>query len=168
MQTKIFDLSLEIRALQSQFDNEELTDEDIEREIQDVIFAKQDQRDLILQELALLSREELAAGEVIEKEIDRLQAMAKRRKSAADNLKKTIMAAMELAEVTKIRGELVTLSIQKNGGRDPLDIDVAKLPDSFIQIKREADSAKIREALEKKAAIPGVTVLPRGQHLRIA
>ena len=82
-------------------------------------------------------------------------------------LMKAIREAMNALGKTKIKTEKFTLSVSKNGGLQPVKVDVEKLPDKFKKMIFEPDSERIREALKAGETIPGVEVLPRGEHLTI-
>lgn len=82
-------------------------------------------------------------------------------------LLKSIKEAIKALGKTKIKTEKFTFSVVKNGGLPSIKVDGEKLPDKFKKIIMEPDSECIREAVKAGEAIPGVEVLPRGEHLTI-
>lgn len=107
---------------------------------------------------------------------DALKAEEKRlaaKRLAAENkqarMKDAIMYALARINQTKFRTQLNTFAIQKNGGKQPLDIYVEpeKLPDKFQKVRIEANSDAIREALAAGEKVEGCVLQERGEHLRL-
>lgn len=82
-------------------------------------------------------------------------------------LMKAIKEAMNALGKTKIKTEKFTFSVSKNGGLQPIKVDAEKLPDKFKKVIVEPDNEHIREVINAGETIPGVEVLPRGEHLTI-
>ncbi len=80
---------------------------------------------------------------------------------------KAIREAMNALGKTKIKTEKFTFSVSKNGGLQPIKVDMEKLPDKFKKMIFEPDNDRIREAIKAGETIEGVEVLPRGEHLTI-
>lgn len=108
--------------------------------------------------------------EAIKVELDRLQA----RKTALENkskwLKDTLEANMKQIGKTKFKTALFSFNIQKNGGLQPLAIDVLdinEIPKKYL-IPQDPlpDKDKIRQLLETKQ-VPWAHLEPRGESLRI-
>jgi hypothetical protein len=76
---------------------------------------------------------------------------------------------MEATGKGKLETARFRLSVQANGGAQPLEVTVPpeQLPQQYQAVRVEADKAALREALAAGATIPGVTLLPRGTSLRI-
>lgn len=118
---------------------------------------------------AKVIRELDGQSDVLKSEIDRLNA----KKSAIDNnikrMKENLQEAMILTNKRKFKTSLFSFSIQKNGGKAPIILDVkdtSELPDELVRVKEEADLDAIRELLDKgecKYAHYG----ERGESLRI-
>lgn len=102
----------------------------------------------------------------IDAEIKRL----KQRKAAVDNsidrMKDRIKEAMEAMGKAEIKTDLHTFKIQKNGGKQPMEI-TGDVPDEFQRIVYEPDNDKIRAELEAGKTLPFAELLPRGTQLRI-
>jgi len=115
-----------------------------------------------------------AVNQNITNEISALKAEEERlraRRNALERnqlrLMKAIREAMNALGKTKIKTEKFTFSVSKNGGLQPIKVDAEKLPDKFKKVIMEPDSDRIREAIKAGETIPGVEVLPRGEHLTI-
>lgn len=102
----------------------------------------------------------------IDEEIKRLQA----KKQVLDNrtklLKNSVYGVMKQMEVNKIKTDLFTFSIQKNGGVLPLEI-VGEVPDNYTKITYEVDKDKIRNELQKGKELEFARFGDRGESLRI-
>lgn len=115
-----------------------------------------------------------AVNQNITNEIAALKAEEERlraRRSALERnqlrLMKAIKEAMNALGKTKIKTEKFTFSVSKNGGLQPIKVDAEKLPDKFKKVIVEPDNEHIREVINAGETIPGVEVLPRGEHLTI-
>ena len=58
-----------------------------------------------------------------------------------------------------------TVSISKNGGKAPMDINENLIPDDYM--KKSADRNKIYNALKDGQEVEGAVMLERGTSLRI-
>ncbi|EPC67920.1 phage protein [Lacticaseibacillus paracasei subsp. paracasei Lpp126] len=67
----------------------------------------------------------------------------------------------------KIKTPLFTISVAKNGGKQPIFIDQGNLQADVFKVKREPDTDKIRERLEAGEKVLGAELKPRGEHLLI-
>lgn len=100
-------------------------------------------------------------------EEERLSARRKALESNQKRLQEAIKNAMKALGKKKIKTELFTFTVVKNGGLQPLKICFEKLLDRFKKITIEPDNDRIREAIKAGETIEGVEVLPRGEHLTI-
>lgn len=110
----------------------------------------------------------------INNEITALKAeeerLSTRRKGLERNQIRLLSALKEAIKAlgkTKIKTEKFTYSVSKNGGLQPINVDGEKLPDKYKKVIVEPDNDRIREAIKAGETIPGVEVLPRGEHLTI-
>jgi len=109
-----------------------------------------------------------ADAEVLANEINRLQARKRAIKENQNKIYERMQNAMDALGLTKIKTALNTVSIQKNGGKLPLILDVLPddLPDSLVRIERKPDMEAIRGYLEDGGE--GVAHFgERGRSLRI-
>ena len=105
----------------------------------------------------------------IKAEQDRLTARKNLLELGIKTLKKNLEASMIATGKRKFKTDLFSFSIQKNGGKAPVILDVAdtsELPDELVRIKEEPDMEAIRNMLDQgecKYAHYG----ERGEGLRI-
>ena len=105
----------------------------------------------------------------IKAEQDRLTARKNLLDLGIKTLKKNLEASMIATGKRKFKTDLFSFSIQKNGGKAPVILDVAdtsELPDELVRIKEEPDMEAIRKMLDQgecKFAHYG----ERGEGLRI-
>jgi len=94
-----------------------------------------------------------AMGGIIKNNQDR-KAMFEQR---SENTRSAMSWAMQESGMKKIPADVLPdLSVSMRDGKAPLsDPDMTLLPDEFCRFKREPDKAKIREALEAGADVPG-------------
>ena len=114
----------------------------------------------------------------LEAEVEAFKAEAKRltdkRKVLENNierLKKAMFDSMNATGTTKVKGQIFTVAIQKNGGKVPVivakDADLSLLPDSLVVVTESPNLDAIRELLEAGKVVEGFTLGERGQSLRI-
>lgn len=85
-------------------------------------------------------------------------------------LKSVCIKALEAAGKTTVEGKTGSLSIQKNGGVQPMEIyDENKLPSKYtpMVITSPPDKEAIRKALAAGEEVPGARLLERGVHLKV-
>lgn len=107
--------------------------------------------------------------EILDKAEKDISEKKKRIKNNMDGLKNVLYKTMKEIGKTKIKGNIFTLAIQKNGGKLPIMINVPieELPDDMIKIKKLADKDKIREYLENNEECAFACFEERGESLRI-
>lgn len=89
--------------------------------------------------------------EAIQEEVERLNIRSRIINNRIERLKAMAKFAMEMRGIRKLEGVKFTISIQKNGGKPPLELlveDPEKLPLEFVKIVRQPDKDAIRAALE--------------------
>lgn len=108
----------------------------------------------------------------IAEEVERLTGRARVLVNRIERLKAMAKKAMELRGVRKLDGAKFTISIQKNGGKDPIELlveDPARYPDEFVKVVRSPDKEKLRAALETNdpEAVKFARIGQRGESVRI-
>lgn len=114
----------------------------------------------------------------LEADIDALKNEAKRltdkRKlleNNIDRLKKAMFDSMKATGTSKIKGQLFSVSIQKNGGKIPVIMaegtTTDHLPDNLVIVTETPALDAIRELLEAGKVVEGFTLGQRGESLRI-
>ena len=84
-------------------------------------------------------------------------------------LKENLQASMVSMNKRKIETDLFKFSIQKNGGADPVIVDVptSELPDDLVIIKEEPDKKAIAKYIKETGDITYAHFGDRGESLRI-
>ena len=102
------------------------------------------------QNLIFVARSFEQHGELIDAEIKRLQALTKRRKHAADGLRNYLLTNMQAAEIERIEGPLMTISIRKNP--EAVDVfDSLQVPEEYMVRPEPPPAAPNKSAI--KAAL---------------
>lgn len=106
-------------------------------------------------------------AEMIQAEEQRLAARRIRIQMAAGNLKHRLEELMRLTGKTKFKTDLFSFGIQKNGGKQPLvlDVEVSALPAELT--KPVPDNNAIRKYIEKHGECEFAHLEGRGESLRI-
>ena len=109
-------------------------------------------------------------AEVVKAEIDRLKIRLTSMENREQRLKDVLETNMKQIGKTKFKTALFSFNIQKNGGLQPLKIDVLDvntIPKEFL-IPQDPlpNNEKIRELLSTKQ-VPWAHLEPRGESLRI-
>ena len=100
-----------------------------------------------------------------DKVIDAFKAKKATRANNVKRMKEALMQAMDIAGVDKLPAGEYTLKIAKNGGLQPLVL--GEVPDSFMKVKLEPDTDKIRKALNDGEDLSFAHLEERGRHLNI-
>lgn len=103
----------------------------------------------------------------IDNEIKRLQAWKQIIENRKKRMKEILLYVMtEKLNERKIQTDFHTFTVCKNGGKQGVDIFDA-VPDNFQRVIYEADTDKIRDALEAGEDLPFAKLKERGEHVRI-
>ena len=126
-----------------------------------------------VEEIGLAVRNIQARIAAKEAEIIRLKESVDMEDAQVGRLKESLMALMNKAQVQKVKGKLVTVSICQNGGALPITIDV-EAEDLPMEFRRETVTYSLdRQAVEQAQAVgldlPNCIIIqPRGSHVRIS
>lgn len=130
-----------------------------------------EERDRKLDSYAALISEMQARADVRKAEARRLQELAASDENRARLLKERLKSFFQLHDLKTIETPRYKLSLQRNGGKAPLILDdsipVTQLPEQFQRVSIDADTAKIREALEAGESLPFAHLGQRGESMRI-
>ena len=104
-----------------------------------------------------------------ETEAKRLSDRAKAIDRNIKSLKANLLWAMKETGKDKIRGKLFTVGVAKNGGKQPLtlDVPVIDLPEEMQKVTIEADNDAIRKYIEETGDLSYAHFEDRGEHLSI-
>ena len=107
----------------------------------------------------------------IKAEEQRLSGKRKVLENNIERLKKAMFDSMKTTNTPKVKGQLFTVAIQKNGGKIPVivpeNVDTTKLPDELVIVTEKPNLDAIREQLEAGKTITGFSLGERGESLRI-
>ena len=106
--------------------------------------------------------------DALKNEAKRLTDKRKLLENNIDRLKKAMFDSMKATNTTKVKGQLFSVSIQKNGGKLPVivDVDTAYLPKELVKVVESPDLEAISKLLEQGES-PLAHWGERGESLRI-
>lgn len=98
-----------------------------------------------------------------------VQANGQAKVSLAARLKERLKFHLEAIGRTKVSTDRFTINVQKNGGKQAIDVHVpaAELPEPFRVTEYRANEEVIRAALEEGEKLSFAALQARGSHLRI-
>jgi len=99
--------------------------------------------------------------------IEAFTAKKNARKNTIKRLEEAVIGAMDIAGKTELAAGAYTFRIRNNGGKQPMKIDMEKVPTNYMKIKYEPDKEKIRAALENGIPLKFAELEERGRHLNI-
>jgi hypothetical protein len=122
--------------------------------------------------IALMIREALADAASVKAEEDRVAELLGNRRRAferrADGLKRYLHDCMTAMSRHKIKGELVSLGIQRNSAPSlTVGVDPQLLPKRFQRVVTSPDSRALAEAHKAGETLPAGVTAEYGTHLRI-
>ncbi|CAB4165251.1 Siphovirus Gp157 [uncultured Caudovirales phage] len=102
-------------------------------------------------------------------EAERIRKLSDQDGNTVKAMKGRLMYFFGLQSIDKLKTPNFNLSICNNGGVQPLEVTVPAehLPTDCQKITLSPNLDVIREKIKGGEIVAGVTVLPRGQHLRI-
>ena len=166
---RLYEITGELLALQELLENP-LDDEDV---LKDTLEAVQGEYEFKLESYCKVIKNLEADIVGIKAEVDRLSAKRKVLENNIDRLKKAMFESMKATNTPKVKGQLFTVAIQKNGGVIPINYDkndkniTANLPDHLVNIVKTPNLEAIRELLEAGKVVDGFTLGERGESIRI-
>ena len=102
-------------------------------------------------------------------ESDRIRKLDDQDGNTVKAMKGRLMFFFGLQNINKLKTNNFNLSICANGGNQPIEVNILPelLPAEFQKVEIKPNMETIREALKMGTSLDGVTLLPRGEHLRI-
>lgn len=149
-----------------------MLEEEVDQEVlTDTLEAVQGEYDVKVESCAKVIRNLEADLTSIKTEEQRLSGKRKVLENNIAKLKKAIFDSMKQTGTSKVKGQLFTVAIQKNGGKIPVitasDADTSELPDNLVIVSEKPDLDAIRALLEDGKAVKGFSLGERGESLRI-
>lgn len=165
---KLYELTSDLLVLQEML--EEAVDDQC---LLDTLEGVQGEYEVKLESYCKVIKNLEADMEALKAEAKRLTDKRKVLENNVDRLKKAMFDSMKLTGTDKVKGQLFTVAIQKNGGKLPVIYDkdnkdiTANLPDLLVNVVETPDLEAIREVLEAGKVVEGFTLGERGESLRI-
>ena len=164
--SNLYELTGDLLQLQN------MLEDDVDPEVlADTLEAVQGEYDFKIESYAKVIKNLEADVVGIKSEVDRLTNKKKVLENNIDRLKKAMFESMKATDTAKVKGQLFTVAIQKNGGKTPIitapDADTSKLPDELVVVTEKPNLDAIREVLEAGKKVEGFTLGERGESLRI-
>ena len=162
----LYDLTGELLELLNMLENE-----DIDQEVvNDTLEAVNGEYELKMEDCCKAMKNLEGDIASIKAEIERLTEKKKRLENGVERLKTYMFNSMKAVDKTKIKGELFTLSIRRNGGKAPVIMDVedtSELPDELVKIEEKPDMDAIRKLLDSGETCKYAHYGERGESLSI-
>ena len=160
----LYEVTGNILALQEMLESP-LDDEDV---LKDTLEGVQGEYEIKLESYCKVIKNLEADMDALKAEAKRLTDKRKVLENNVDRLKKAMFDSMKATNTDKVKGQLFTVAIQKNGGKLPVivDVETSELPDELVKITESPDLEAIGKLLESgncKYAHFG----ERGESLRI-
>lgn len=162
----LYELTGDLLQLQS------MLEDDVDPEVlADTLEAVQGEYEVKLEAYCKVIRNLEADVVGIKSEVERLTGKRKTLEANIDRIKKVMFDSMKATGTAKVKGQLFTVAIQKNGGKTPVivadDVDTANLPDQLVIFTEKPNLDAIRELLEAGKVVDGFSLGERGESLRI-
>ena len=165
--SRLYEITGNILTLQELLESP-IDDEDI---LKDTLEAVQGEYEVKLESYCKVIKNIETDIEAFKIEAKRLSEKAKMLEANRDRLKKAMFDSMKATNTTKVKGQIFTVAIQKNGGKLPVivadNVDLSKLPDELVKVVKSPDLEAIRNWLETDNAVEGFSLGERGESLRI-
>ena len=165
---RLYEITGDILTLQ------EMLEDSVEDEVlTDTLEAVQGEYEIKLEAYCKVIKNLEVDMEALKNEAKRLTDKRKTLENNVDRLKKAMFDSMKATNTPKVKGQLFTVAIQKNGGVIPINYDkndkniTANLPDHLVNIVETPNLEAIRELLEAGKVVDGFTLGERGESLRI-
>lgn len=100
----------------------------------------------------------------------RIAEKRKRLEAGVEKLKQNLFDSMKKTGKTDFKTELFSFKIQRNGGKQPVIVDVkdtSELPDELVKITEAPDLDAIRKYIEETGDLSYAHLGERGESLRI-
>lgn len=164
--SSLYEVTGNILALQ------EMLEESVDDQcLLDTMEAVQGEYEIKLESYCKVIKNLEADAEALKNEAKRLTDKRKVLENNVDRLKKAMFESMKATGTDKVKGQIFSVAIQRNGGKLPVvvadNVDLSKLPDELVKVVKSPDLDSIREWLETGNAVEGFTLGERGQSLRI-
>ena len=164
--SNLYEITGDLLTLQS------MMEDSVEDEVlMDTLEAVQGEYEIKLENCCKVIKNLEADMDALKNEAKRLTDKRKVLENNVERLKKAMFDSMKAVGKEKVKGQLFTVAIQKNGGVIPVvaapDVDTNKLPDELVIYTEKPNLEAIRELLEAGKSVDGFSLGERGESLRI-
>lgn len=163
---RLYELTADLMTLQEML--EEAVDDQC---LLDTLEGVQGEYEIKLEAYCKVIKNIEADMEALKAEAKRLTDKRKVLENNVDRLKKAMFDSMKATGTEKVKGQLFTVAIQRNGGKLPVivadNVDLSILPDQLVNVVESPNLEAIRELLEAGKVVEGFTLGERGESLRI-
>lgn len=161
----LYDLTQQFQFLQDLLENPEVDQQMVEDTIADLELDIEEKADGYAK--VIRNMEGMIAA--IKQEQDRLATKKATLENSIKRLKTNLQEAMITTGKTKFKTELFSFSIQKNGGADPVIVDVEtdELPDDLVTIVEKPNLKAIADYIKETGDLTYAHFGERGESLRI-
>jgi predicted nuclease with TOPRIM domain len=161
--SSLYELKNEYKILKEMMEDESIDDQIIKDTMEGVEY----EIEIKAENYAKIIRELEGDMSVIKNEIDRLKSKKERIEKNIEKLKENLKEAMLETGKTKIKTDLFSIGIQKNGGKAPMIIDEDMVPNDYLLYTPSINKDLIRQQLEKGEELDFAHLEERGESLRI-
>ncbi|WP_238725276.1 siphovirus Gp157 family protein [Diplocloster agilis] len=162
----LYELKEEHEALMNMLYDEEVDEQTVFDTLEGIEGEIEEKADNYAKIMKLLS----ADTEALKNEEDRLKRRRETLENNIDRMKRRLYETMKETGKAKFKTQLFSFSIVKNGGKQPLKldvVDVSEIPSEYlIPQPPKPDNDAIRKALEEQE-LTWAHLEPRGEHLTI-
>ena len=162
--SKLYELTADLMTLQEML--EEAVDDQC---LQDTLEGVQGEYEIKLEAYCKVIKNLEADMEALKAEAKRLTDKRKVLENNVDRLKKAMFDSMKATGTEKVKGQIFTVAIQRNGGKLPviLDVPTEDLPDELVKVVESPDLEAIYEVLTTHGTSKYAHFGERGESLRI-
>ena len=143
---KLYDLTSDLLVLQEMLENP-IEDEQC---LLDTIEAVQGEYNFKIESYAKVIKHLEADIEAFKIEAKRLTDKRKTLENNVDRLKKAMFESMKATNTNKVKGQIFTVAIQRNGGKLPVivDVETAYLPKELVKVTESPDLEAIAKLID--------------------
>lgn len=174
----LYNLSAEIKELEMALQDDELSQEDRAKLIDDWLAAQDAATDKIEDYAALIRLTELRIQERLDEaariraEAERIEKLAKPDQKLTEQLRGRLLDYLQAHDISRFETTRFRVSVKTKGGKQPVRFEgeLDELPERFIRIipeKKELDKEELYRALTAGEEVPGARLEERPPILEI-
>lgn len=143
---RLYELTADLLTLQEMLE----TPLDDEQVLLDTLEAVQGEYEMKLESYCKVVKNLEADMEALKNEAKRLTDKRKVLENNVERLKKVMFDSMKVTGTEKVKGQLFSVAIQRNGGKLPIIVDVPteQLPDECVKVQESPDLEAIAKLID--------------------